>query len=80
MTQGYSQADIVLVAAGIVRAEHYGALELPVAVISRSCRFGWDLPFFTVAIAQPIVVAVAEAPVLEFKKVADLADVIIVGA
>jgi len=74
-----SQADIVLVAAGIVRAEHYGPLELPVAVISRSCRFGWDLPFFTVVIAQPIVVAVAEAPVLELKKAADLADVIIAG-
>ena len=74
-----SQADMVLVAAGTVRAEHYGPSRLPVAVISRSCRLDWDSPFFTAAITTPIVVTVAEAPVLERKKAADLADVIIAG-
>ncbi len=48
-----SQADVVLVAAGTVRAEHYGPSTVPVAVISRSCRLvpvrvaaigGQDLP------------------------------------
>jgi riboflavin biosynthesis pyrimidine reductase len=74
-----AQADVVLVAAGTVRAEHYGPSEVPVAVISRSCRLDWDSPFFTAAIAPPIVITVAEAPALERKKAADLADVIIAG-
>ena len=74
-----SQADVVFVAAGTVRAEHYGPSQLPVAVISRSCRLDWDSPFFIAAITTPIVVTVAEAPLLERKKAADLADVIIAG-
>ena len=74
-----SQADVVLVAAGTVRAERYGPSKTPVAVISRSCRLDWDSPFFTAAIASPIVITVAEAPALERKKAADLADVIIAG-
>jgi 5-amino-6-(5-phosphoribosylamino)uracil reductase len=63
-----SQADVVLVAAGTVRAEHYGPLGVPVAVLSRSCRLDWDSPFFTAAITPPIVVTVAEAPALERKR------------
>ena len=74
-----SQADVVLVAAGTVRAEHYGPSKVPVAVISRSCRLDWDSPFFTASIAPPIVVTVGEAPALERKKAADLADLIIAG-
>jgi len=57
-----SQADIVLVAAGTVRAEHYGPLEVPVAVISRSCRLDWDSPFFTAAKVPPMVVTFVGAP------------------
>jgi riboflavin biosynthesis pyrimidine reductase len=74
-----SQADVVVVAAGTVRAEHYGPLAVPVAVLSRSCRLDWDSPFFTAAVTPPIVITVAEAPALERKKAADLADVIIAG-
>ena len=74
-----SQADVVLVAAGTVRAEHYGPLAVPMAVLSRSCRLDWDSLLFTAAITPPIVVTVAEAPALERKKAADLADVIIAG-
>ncbi|HET9972989.1 MAG TPA: dihydrofolate reductase family protein [Streptosporangiaceae bacterium] len=74
-----AQADVVLVAAGTVRAEHYGPSEVPVAVISRSCRLDWDSPFFTDAITPPIVITVAKAPALERKKAADLAEVIIAG-
>src|SRR5215510_7706250 len=51
-----AQADVVLVAAGTVRAEHYGPLPVPVAVLSRSCRLDWDSAFFTAAITPPIVV------------------------
>ena len=74
-----AQADVVLVAAGTVRAERYGPSAVPVAVISRSCRFDWDSPFFAAAITPPIVVTVAEAPGSERKKAADVADVIIAG-
>ena len=74
-----AQADVVLVAAGTVRAEHYGPSKVPVAVISRSCRLDWDSSFFTAAIAPPIVITVAEAPARERTKAADLADVIIAG-
>jgi riboflavin biosynthesis pyrimidine reductase len=73
------QADVVLVAAGTVRTEHYGPLDVPVAVLSRSCQLDWASPFFTAAVTPPIVVTVAEAPALERKKAADLADVIIAG-
>jgi riboflavin biosynthesis pyrimidine reductase len=69
----------VLVAAGTIRAEHYGPLHVPVAVLSRSGRLDWESAFFTAAITPPIVVTVAEAPALERKKAADLADVIIAG-
>ena len=74
-----SQADVVLVAAGTVRAEHYGPLDVPVAVLSRSCRLDWDSAFFTAAITPPIVVTVAAAPAVERKKAAGLADVVIAG-
>jgi len=74
-----SHADVVLVAAGTVRAERYGPSKVPVAVISRSCRLDWDSPFFTAAIAPPIVITVAEAPAPERAKAASLADVIIAG-
>jgi riboflavin biosynthesis pyrimidine reductase len=74
-----SHAEVVLVAAGTVRAEHYGPIGLPIAVVSRSCRLDWDSPLFTAVNAQPIVVTVADAPVAERKKATDLADVIIAG-
>ena len=53
----------------------------PIRRCSPCCarRRDWDSPLFTAANAQPIVVTVAEAPVLERKKAADLADVIIAG-
>ena len=58
---------------------HYGRMEVPVAVISRSSRLDWDSSFFSAATAQPIVATVSEAPVVERKKAADPADVIIAG-
>jgi riboflavin biosynthesis pyrimidine reductase len=74
-----SKADVVLVAAGTVRAERYGPLDVPVAVLSRSCRLDWDSAFFTAATTPPIVVTVAKASAPERKKAADLADVVIAG-
>src|SRR5215469_14201895 len=63
-----SKADIVLVAAGTVRTEHYGPLGLPVAVVSRSCRLDWNSEFFTAATAPPIVITVADAPTGDRKR------------
>ena len=74
-----SKADIVLVAAGTVRAEHYGPLGLPVAVVSRSCRLDWDSPFFTAATVKPIVITVAGAAAADRGKAEELAEVIIAG-
>ena len=74
-----SYADVVLVAAGTVRAEHYGPLGLPVAVVSRSCRLDWDSPFFTAAIVKPIVITVAGAAAADRGKAEELAEVIIAG-
>jgi riboflavin biosynthesis pyrimidine reductase len=74
-----SRADIVLVAAGTVRAEHYGPLGLPVAVVSRSCRLDWDSEFFTAATAPPIVITVANAAATDRKKAADVAEVVVAG-
>lgn len=74
-----SLADVVLVAAGTVRAERYGPSSVPIAVVSRSCRLDWDSRFFTAAIARPMVITVAEAPAAERKHAAEVADVIIAG-
>lgn len=73
-----SLADVVLVAAGTVRAERYGPSSVPVAVVSRSCRFDWDAPFFSQK-ARPIVVTVAAAPEHLRARAAEAADVIVAG-
>jgi riboflavin biosynthesis pyrimidine reductase len=74
-----SLADVVLVAAGTVRAERYGPSTVPVAVVSRSLRLDWEAPFFTTQIARPIVVTVAAAPAASRERAAQLADVIVAG-
>src|SRR6478672_13332896 len=65
--------DVVLVASGTMRAEHYGPAVLPaevqrardargqaavppIAVVSRTCDFDWDAPFFAAATERPIVI------------------------
>src|SRR3982751_3862143 len=37
-----SLADVVLVAAGTVRAEHYGPSSVPVAVVTRTAGLDWQ--------------------------------------
>jgi riboflavin biosynthesis pyrimidine reductase len=74
-----SLAEVVLVAAGTVRAERYGPSSTPVAVVSRSLRLDWDAPFFTAPLARPIVVTVAQAPADQLARAAALADVVIAG-
>jgi riboflavin biosynthesis pyrimidine reductase len=74
-----SLADIVLVAAGTVRAERYGPSSTPIAVVSRSLRLDWDAPFFTAQIARPTVVTVAQAPAEQLARAAAAADVVVAG-
>jgi riboflavin biosynthesis pyrimidine reductase len=72
-------ADVVLVAAGTVRAERYGPSTVPVAVVTRSCRLDWDSRFFTTPVARPLVVTVATAPAEARARAAEVADVVVAG-
>jgi riboflavin biosynthesis pyrimidine reductase len=74
-----SLADVVLVAAGTVRAENYGPGTLPIAVVSGSLRLEWDAPFFTAATHRPIVVTSGRAPAERVKRAAEVADVLVAG-
>jgi riboflavin biosynthesis pyrimidine reductase len=74
-----SLADVVLVAAGTVRAEGYGPSSTPVAVVSRSLRLDWDAPFFAAPRARPLVVTVAQAPPAGLARAAAVADVVVAG-
>jgi riboflavin biosynthesis pyrimidine reductase len=74
-----SLAEVMLVAAGMVRAERYGPSSTPIAVASRSLRLDWDAPFFTAPLARPIMVTVAQAPADQLARAAAVADVVIAG-
>jgi riboflavin biosynthesis pyrimidine reductase len=74
-----SLADVVLVAAGTVRAENYGPAKVPIAVVSGSLRLDWDTPFFTAAIHRPIVVTSGRAPAAAVKQAEAVADVLVAG-
>jgi riboflavin biosynthesis pyrimidine reductase len=74
-----SLAEVVLVAAGTVRAERYGPSSTAVAVVTRSLRLDWDAPFFTAQLARPLVVTVAQAPPDQLARAAAVADVIVAG-
>jgi riboflavin biosynthesis pyrimidine reductase len=74
-----SLANVVLVAAGTVRAERYGPSATPIAVVSRSLRLDWDARFFTAPVARPILITVAQAPPDQLARAAEVADVVIAG-
>jgi riboflavin biosynthesis pyrimidine reductase len=74
-----SLADLVLVAAGTVRAEHYGPGALPIAVVSGSLQLDWDAPFFTAATHRPIVVTHRRAPADQAVRASRAADVLVAG-
>jgi riboflavin biosynthesis pyrimidine reductase len=75
-----SLADVVLVAAGTVRAEQYGPSAVPIAVVTRTAELDWQSPFFTMAMARPIVLTVDDAPAENLCRAANVADVIVVGS
>jgi riboflavin biosynthesis pyrimidine reductase len=72
-------ADVVLVAAGTVRAEGYRPARVPVAVVTRSLRLDWDGPFFAAPIARPLVITVTAAPPAALARAAELAEVVVAG-
>jgi len=72
-------ADVVLVAAGTVRAEGYGPAALPIAVVSGSLQLDWDSPFFTAATHRPIVVTHRRAPGDQAVRASRVADVLVAG-
>jgi riboflavin biosynthesis pyrimidine reductase len=74
-----SLADLVLVAAGTVRAENYGPARVPIAVVSGSLQLDWDAPFFTEAVERPIVVTSGRAPAEGLKQAGAVAEVLVAG-
>ena len=74
-----SLTDVVLVAAGTVRAEHYGPSTVPIAVITRRANLDWQSPFFTEAKSKPIVLTVEDAPTDNLQHAAEVADVVFAG-
>ncbi len=77
-----SLADVVLVAAGTVRAERYQPAAPPgpvIAIVSRSLNLDWDSALFAGAGVRPIVLTVASAPAERRDRAAEVADVIVAG-
>jgi riboflavin biosynthesis pyrimidine reductase len=74
-----SLADVVIVAAGTMRAEHYGPATVPIAVVTRSAHLDWQSPFFAEAKARPIVLTGDDAPEENLEHAAAVADVVLAG-
>jgi riboflavin biosynthesis pyrimidine reductase len=53
--------------------------EPPIAVITRSCHFDWQSPFFTEATARPIVFTVNDAVESPGSRGAEVAEIVTVG-
>ena len=72
-------ADVVLVAAGTVRAEGYGQSKVPMAIVTRSCALDFSSPLFGDG-ARTTVVTVAEAPPDRVAAAREVANVLVVGS
>jgi riboflavin biosynthesis pyrimidine reductase len=76
-------ADVVVAAAGTVRAERYRPIQeprpTPIAVVSRSLELEWDAPLFTDAPARTIVLTCEGADPGARRHAATLADVVVAG-
>ncbi|MGH3751845.1 MAG: dihydrofolate reductase family protein [Pseudonocardiaceae bacterium] len=71
-------ADVVLVAAATVRAEGYGPMKVPLAIVTRSCALDFGSPLFTEG-ARPLVLTVAAAPPDRVAAARAVADVVVAG-
>jgi riboflavin biosynthesis pyrimidine reductase len=71
-------ADVVLVAAGTVRAEGYGPSKVPLAIVTRSCALDLGSPLFSEG-ARTTVLTVAAAPPDRVAAAREVADVLVAG-
>lgn len=74
-----SLADVVLVAAGTVRAETYGPGPVPIAVVSGSLELDWDTPFFTAAVHRPLVITHRRTASDAAMRASRVAEVVVAG-
>jgi riboflavin biosynthesis pyrimidine reductase len=80
-------ADVILVGAGTVRDENYGphrpkdgSEPRPIAVVTNALQLDLTSPFFTDAVARPIVLTSDRAPADALLRASDVADVRVMGA
>ncbi len=75
-------ADVVLVGAGTVRAEHYGAptrSPMPIVVVSKSCDCDWDSALFTSGWGMVATTTTApDVPVRSFRAGEDAVDLAVI--
>lgn len=72
-------AEVVLAGAGTVRAEHYGPVDRPIAVASRSLDLDPSAPLFADAVHRTIVLTCASAPADRLAALREVADVVVAG-
>jgi riboflavin biosynthesis pyrimidine reductase len=77
-----TRCDVILVGASTVRDEHYGphrpkdgSAPNPIAVVTNSIDLDFDSPFFTEAVARPIIVTSERAPAPQMERARQVADV-----
>jgi riboflavin biosynthesis pyrimidine reductase len=75
-------ADVILVGATTVRDENYGphrpkdgSTPRPIAVVTNGLQLDFDRPFFTEAVARPIVITSQRAPAGAVERARAVADV-----
>lgn len=79
-------ADVILVGAGTLRDENYGphrpkdgSTPNPIAVVTNRVDFDLASPFFTEAVARPIIITSEQAPGHAVERAREVADVRVVG-
>ncbi len=76
-------ADLVLIGAGTARAERYRPIveptPTPIAVVSRSLSLDWEAPFFTEAVARPLVITCQQADGDAMARARQAADLVVAG-
>lgn len=72
-------ADVIVAGAGTVRAEHYGPVDRPIAVVSRSLALDPADPLFSAATHRTIVLTCAAAPADRLAALGAVADVVVAG-
>jgi riboflavin biosynthesis pyrimidine reductase len=78
--------DVILVGASTVRDEHYGphrpkdgSAPNPIAVVTNSLQLDVTTPFFTEAVARPVIITSERAPTDAVARAREVADVRVCG-